>query len=113
MLESVCLLLLVDLSLELSVNGSCFFSFLAVELVLNHSAQMMQKPDCSKSRRPIAVGPDAVQKLLSIGIPMLCGRGQVGNGFLIIPLDFFAIEIDFSKLVFRMALTSIRSTAVW
>ena len=36
---------------------------------------------------------------------MLCSRGQVGNGFLIIPLDFFAIEIDFPELVFRIVIS--------
>lgn len=99
MLETVGLLLLVDPSLELSVNGSCFFSFLIVKLILDHSAQMMKEPNCTKSCRPMPVGPDAVQKLLGVGISMLRGRGQVGNGFCIIPLDLFAIEIDFPELV--------------
>lgn len=99
MLETVCLLFLIDLSLKLSVDSSCFPFLLIVKPVLNHFAQMMQETDRTKRRRPIAVGPDAVQKLLGIGIPMLCGKGQVGNGFLIIPLDFFAIEIDFPELV--------------
>lgn len=40
-----------------------------------------------------------MQKLLGVGVPVLCGSGQVGNGFLIIPLDLFAIEIDFPELV--------------
>ena len=40
-----------------------------------------------------------MQKLLGIRIPMLRSNGQVGNGFLIIPLDLFAIEIDFPELV--------------
>ena len=109
MLEAVCLHLLVDPSLELSVNPSGFSFLLIVKLILDHSAQMMQETDCSKRCRPIAVGPDAVQKLLGIGIPMLCSRGQVGNGFLIIPLDLFAVEIDFSELVFRMIAISTAS----
>lgn len=105
MLEAVCLLLLVDPSLELSVNGSRFSFLLIVKLILDHSAQMMQETDRSKRSRPIAVGPDAVQKLLGVGISMLCGRGQVGNGFCIIPLVLFAIEIDFSEPVFRIVIS--------
>lgn len=46
-----------------------------------------------------------MQKLLGVGVPVLCGSGQVGNGFLIIPLDLFAIEIDFPELVFRMVIS--------
>lgn len=99
MFETVCLLLLVDPSLELSVNGSGFSFLLIIKPVLHHPAKMMQETDRPKRSRPIEVGPDAVQKLLGVGVPMLCSRGQVGNGFLIIPLDFFAIEIDFPELV--------------
>ena len=46
-----------------------------------------------------------MQKLLGVGVPVLCGSGQVGNGFLIIPLDLFAIEIDFPELVFRIVIS--------
>lgn len=66
LLETVDLLLLIDLSLELSVNTSGLSFLFIVKPVLNHSAQMMQESDRTKRRRPIAVGPDAVQKLLGI-----------------------------------------------
>ena len=48
--ETLCLFLLVDLSLELSVNASGFSFFLIVKLILNHSAQMMKEPNRTKSR---------------------------------------------------------------
>ena len=74
LLETVCLFFLVDLSLEFSVNTTGFSFFLIVKLILDYSAQMLQKPNRTKCRRPIAVGSDAVQKLLGVGVSMLCGR---------------------------------------
>lgn len=53
--EAVGLFLLVDLPLEFPVNGSGLSFLLIVKLILNHPAQMMQEPDYSKRRRPIAV----------------------------------------------------------
>lgn len=94
--------LLVDLPLELPINGSGLSFLLIVKLILNHPAQMMQEPDRTKCGRPIAVRLDAVQELLGILIAMLRCRGQIGDGFLIIPLDLFSVEINLSELVFRI-----------
>lgn len=49
-----------------------------------------------------------MQELLGILIAMLCGRGQIGDGFLIIPLDLFSVEINLSELVFRIVVTVLR-----
>ena len=109
MLEAVGLFLLVDLPLEFPVNGSGFSFLLIVKLIMNHPAQMMQEPNHSKRRRPIAVGLNAVQELLSILIPMLRCGGQIGEGFFIIPLDLFSVEINLSELVFCIVVSVLRS----
>lgn len=40
-----------------------------------------------------------MQKLLGVGVPVLCGSGQVSNCLFIISLDLFAVKIDFPNLV--------------
>ena len=66
---------------------------------------MMQEPNRSKRRRPIAVGLNTVQELLGILIAMLHCGGQIGDGFFIIPLDLFPVEINLSELVFRIVVS--------
>ena len=105
MLETVSLLLLVDLPLEFPINGTGFSFLVIVELVLDHPAQMMQEPDRAHCRRPIAVGANTVQKLLGIRIAVLRCGGQIGDGLFVILLDLFAIEIEFSELVFRIVVS--------
>ena len=46
-----------------------------------------------------------MQELFGIRIAALRSSGQVGNGFLIIPLNLFAIEINLSKLVFCIVIS--------
>ena len=108
MLEAEGLFFLVDLPLELPVNGSGLSFLLIVKLILNHSAQMMQESNRSKHRRPIAVGLNAVQELLGILIAMLRCGGQISDGFFIIPFDLFSVEINLSELVFCIVVSVLR-----
>ena len=49
-----------------------------------------------------------MQELLCILISMLCGRGQISNSFVIITVDFSAVEIQLSELVFRKVISVFR-----
>ena len=61
---------------------------------------MVQESDSAKSHRPMPVGPNAMEKLLGIPIPLLRSEGQVSINLIVIPHDLFAIEIVLAKLLF-------------
>ena len=94
------LFFLLNFPSQLAVDAVFSVFAFILQAVLDDTSHVSEQAERGKRRRPIPVYLNAVDKLCGILIAVLGGKMKIVHRFVGISRHFFAVEIDFSELVF-------------
>ena len=101
------LFLFINDSFQFAVDGTGLVLPFIFEPLLNHLAQMMEQTKGTESRRPVAVGLDAVKKLCGVLVTMSSRGRKILHCDFIVLGNFLAVQIQLAELILRKVVSGI------
>ena len=103
--ESVSLFFILDFSPQLAVDAVFSAFAFILQAVLNNTSHVSEQAERGKCCRPVSVDTNAVDELCGVLVAMLGGKMKIVHCFVGISRHIFAVEIDFSELVFGIVIS--------
>ena len=103
------LFLFLDFSPQLSVDTVFSVFAFILQAVLDDTSHVSEQAERGKRCRPVPVYLNTVNELCGVLIAMLGGKMKIVHCFVGISRHIFAVEIDFSELIFGIVISVLGS----